>query len=425
MQVETSISPTVSRQKYTGMTIERQNWPERYFPLEEYHARWEKLSAEMEASGYDIAVVWGRTAGNFERAMEILWLTNFNSTHSGLEPDSPGSKIWQAFGYSCAIVRRGQEPILVGDEPEPLKHILAVDNYTWSRNTIETAAKVLLEQQREGRVAFVGSDCLPVKYADQFRALTPGIEYVFDDDLIRKCRLIKSPRELDCYREGGDIATSALNRLMDGLCSGKSAAEASADAAHEIVRRGGIHHRIPTNWGETMLTATERSPMYGICQEAPERGDLVWGMIYGPLHQGYWHDPGRTAVVGRKPTAAQRALLEDSYSVIEAMLDMTRPGTKVADIALEAERVKATLSKDDDYKDMGWPHQGHGNGMSWEPPFLNAELCTDEDVLKPGMVLGYETFLTRKGVGAADWEENLIVTEDGYELICKSPVFWF
>ncbi len=407
------------------MTIERQNWPERYFPMDEYHDRWERVGEEMKKRGYETAVVWGRTAGNFERALEILWLTNFNSTHSGLEPDSPDSKIWQAFGYSCAILRPGMEPILIGDEPEPSTNIIAVNDYTWSRNTIFTAAEKLLEIVKEGNVAFVGSDCLPVKYADQFRNKTPGINYIFDDDLIRACRLIKSPRELDCFREGGEITTSALNRLMDGLYSGKVAAEASADAAQEIVRRGGIHHRIPTNWGDTMMTASERSPMYGICQEAPMQGDLAWGMVYGPIHQGYWHDPSRTIVVGGKPTLEQRKLLEDSYSVLQAMLAMTKPGAKVADIALEADRFKATLDKDEDYKDLGWPHQGHGNGMSWEPPFLNAELCTDDDVLKPGMVMGYETFLTRNNVGAADWEENLIITENGYELISKTPVFWF
>jgi hypothetical protein len=34
----------------------------------------------------------------------------------------------------------------------------------------------------------------------------------------------------------------------------------------------------------------------------------VW--IYGPIFEGYWLDPGRTAICANRPTSAQKALLE-------------------------------------------------------------------------------------------------------------------
>ena len=48
-------------------------------------------------------------------------------------------------------------------------------------------------------------------------------------------------------------------------------------------------------------------------------------MVYGPIHQGYWFDPSRSLVVGGRPSAAQRSLLEDSYSLVRAAMEMARP----------------------------------------------------------------------------------------------------
>ena len=395
-----------------------------YFPLDEYHERWRRVHAKLAERGYDIAVVWGQSGGNFQRHMEILWLTNFFSNVSGQMPDSPGSRGWQANSYSCAILEPGKEPELIGDEPKPRRELLAVGEYQWAQDPVRGAADALKARGVQGPVAFVGSDCLPVKYADQLRAQTPGIDYIFDDDLIRELRMIKSPRELDCFREGGVIVTKALNRLCEGLFAGKSSAEAAADASHEVVRHGGSWHRIPTNFGETLYTATELTPLYGYNATAPRTGDLTWASVYGPIIQGYWLDPARTLVVGCKPTAEQRALLEDCYSIIQKIFDMAKPGVKIKDIAAECDRMKAALAHDDDYKDKVWPYYGHGNGMLWEPPFISQTLSGDEDVVQEGMVFGAEVFLTRKGVGHADWEENFIVNAEGAEVITTSPLFW-
>lgn len=70
--------------------------------------------------------------------------------------------------------------------------------------------------------ALVGTDFFPVKYMRQLEALTPGVEFLEDDDLIRNIRRIKSPRELDCYREAGEMTSVALNSLS-GLLAGPRA----------------------------------------------------------------------------------------------------------------------------------------------------------------------------------------------------------
>jgi Xaa-Pro aminopeptidase len=405
------------------MTIERMNYPSGYFPPEEYHARWSKVSAEMRRRNYDLAIVWGKTAGSYERAMETLWLTNFWSEHSGQEPDSA---IWNARGFCCVVLEPDREPELHADIAELRRNLVRCGEYCYSDDPIASVAKALLRRRPQGRVVLVGSDCLPVKYARQLERSTPGIEYLYDDDLIRACRRIKSARELELFREAGQMVSSALYRVCDSLYAGKSAAEAAAEGAHELTRRGGGWLRIPINFGSDAESKYfERDPMYGYPMSAPRAGDVVRTWIYGPIHQGYWIDPGRSLVCGGKPTPAQRALLMDSYAITEAVLNSVKPGVKVLDVIAAAEEVRRKVTDQDDLASAQWPYYGHGNGLMWEHPILNAQCVGPEDVYEAGMVGSGESFMTRSGVGSVGWEQNYIVTAGGTELITTTPVFWF
>ncbi|HLB06315.1 MAG TPA: M24 family metallopeptidase [Alphaproteobacteria bacterium] len=403
------------------MALERQNFPDRYFPTSEYHARWKKLEREMKRRKYELALIWGKTAGSYERALETLWLTNFFSEHSGQEPDSP---LWNARGYCCVIMAPGKEPELHTDQPDPRRDLVVCGAYHASDDPIASVAKALKKRKAKGRVAFVGYDCLPMKYGDQLRKLTPGIEYVFDDDLVRACRRIKSPRELDLFREAGQMVSSATYRLCDSLYAGKTAAEAVAEAGHELLRRGGFWHRIAVSWGSTSRYY-ERDPMYGFSQDAPPPGEIVHTALYGPIHQGYWLDPARTLVVGGKPTSAQRSLIEDSYAITQAVLDTVKHGVAVKHVVAAAEKVKRRVKTEPDRAETMWPYVGHGNGLMWEQPILAKGAYEAGARFEEGMVASGESFLTRKGVGSAAWEQNYIVTRTGIELVTTTPVFWF
>ncbi len=61
----------------------------RYFPIEEYEARWDRVHAGLAARGYEAAVVWGRGGGTYDRSADTLYLANHYSSASGQELDSP------------------------------------------------------------------------------------------------------------------------------------------------------------------------------------------------------------------------------------------------------------------------------------------------------------------------------------------------
>lgn len=207
-----------------------------YFPQEEYEARWKKLEARMAASGYEIAIIWGKTAGTFERSMETAYLTNFFSSHSGQEPDSP---LFNARAFCAVIFEPGKEPELHTNEAAGRLDLLATKDYHWHMDVIAGAAAALKARKPEGKVAWVGSDILPMKYGDQMRALLPEVEFAIEDDLVRDIRRIKSPRELDMFREGGALVTKAVTAMIETLLPGGASEGEAADAAASVLLKGG------------------------------------------------------------------------------------------------------------------------------------------------------------------------------------------
>jgi Xaa-Pro aminopeptidase len=62
----------------------------------------------------------------------------------------------------------------------------------------------------------------------------------------------------------------------------------------------------------------------------------------------------------------------------------------------------------------GFPAVGHGIGLGWEAPWLTP---TDDTILVPGMTIAVETLIGHPSVGGGFFEENGVVTDDGFEIL--------
>ena len=393
----------------------------RPFPLEEYEARWQRVHDAMAAKGYETAVVWGKTSGVYERAGDMMYLTNFFSTHSGQEPDT---ELWNGRAYSAAILQPGEVPELVTDEAEARFDIIATERFHGLYDPIKGVADALKARGVEGKVALVGSDFLPMKYWLQLERQTPGIDWVPEDDLVREVRLIKSPRELELFREAGELVTRAHTALMEALIAGKTEGEAAAAGGSILLAGGGAWHRIAISHGDTS-EYLESDPLTGFSTKAAEPGEIVHGFIYGPILKGYWLDPGRTAVCGGKPNEDQRKLVECLVGVMQQLMAEIRPGVKVKDVGLLGDKLSKESGYFNEVLKTNWPYYGHSNGCMWERPYIEPRLCTDDEIFEENMVASVEGFYTHEGVGTAVFETNYIVTADGVEEITPVPhLFW-
>ena len=393
----------------------------RPFPLEEYEDRWARTYTSMEKKGYDVAVVWGKTSGVYERAGDMLFLTNFFSTHSGQEPDTV---LWNGRAYSACIMQQGQVPELITDEAEGRFDVIATDRFQGLYDPIKGTADALKARGITGKVALVGTDFLPMKYWQQLSTQTPDIEWVGEDDLIRDVRLIKSPLEIALFREAAELVTRAETALMEALITGKTEGEAAGAAGKIILEGGGAWHRIAISHG-AFSQYLESDPVTGFSTLAPQKGDIVHGFIYGPILKGYWLDPGRAAVCGGNPTPEQKHLVETLVDVMEQLMAAIKPGVKVKTVGELGDTLSDASGYVSDVLKTNWPYYGHSNGCMWEAPYIEPRLCSDDDIFQENMVASVEAFYESEGVGTAAFETNYIVVKDGVEEITTTPhLFW-
>jgi Xaa-Pro aminopeptidase len=396
-----------------------------YFSKEEYAKRWNNTYREMGNRGYQAAVIWGRSGGTYDRCSDVLYLSNFYSTNSG-QLDLPGFSLGGAF--AALIFAKNDEPELHMDMPNYQKDLLATNKFEGHKDVIRGVADALNKRGIQGKVALVGSDFLPVKYARYLEGLTRDISWIPEDNLVQRIRRIKSARELECYRHAGKIVSQALNKLFEGLTNGKTEAEAAADAAYEVTRRGGRFHMIPVSHGDSIEYFC-RNPLAGFSEDAPKPGDLVRGWVYGPIYQGYWLCPGRTTVTIRKendesPVKQKEELVKQTAEIVERLLDKIRPGTSVLEVANLGDKLIAQAGGIKDQAADLFPLYGHGVGLFWEEPWIMCEPGREGMTFEANMVLGVEAFMGKPGIGSAGFEQNIIVHEDGNELLTTTPMTW-
>ena len=95
-----------------------------------------------------------------------------------------------------------------------------------------------------------------------------------------------------------------------------------------------------------------------------------------------------------------------------------RPGATAAEVAATGLRKQQKLGYSNDGVFSGL---GHGVGLGWDVPWLAPG---DDTVLEPGMVLCLERTIRKDGY-LGDFEETVVVTEDGCEKITDARVRWW
>jgi Xaa-Pro aminopeptidase len=242
---------------------------------------------------------------------------------------------------------------------------------------------------------------------DHLRALLPGVEWRDAAPLLWRLRARKSAAEVARLAEAGAATGRAYRAALARAAAGVSerelraafvagAVEAGADRAGFFFVHSGNGAYQPSDG-----TPTERRLAVG---------DLLW-MDAGAVCRGYWADYTRMAAVGQA-TPEQRRRYELVFRASRAVLSAVRPGVPVAELArLCAEHLASAGEA------LGTASRiGHGIGLDLtEPPSLNE---SDPTRLEPGMALAIEPTIVAPS-GRFVVEENLVVTEDGFELLSE------
>jgi Xaa-Pro aminopeptidase len=212
--------------------------------------------------------------------------------------------------------------------------------------------------------------------------------------------------------------------LMNGVVAGATESEAVAPAVEHLERSGAVLLDAacasgPVAHEYTWARLPSRDPVREL---AP--GELFHVDFYGS-YGGYYWDFSRTRVVGDEPSADQAILMDAVSGVVEHVCSGVKPGVS-AKTLFEAGREwladHAGLRRLEQHGTIaGLTYFGHGLGVGWEGPWLNAN---EEAVIEEGDVVSVEHFLSRQDIGGVMLEQNGIVTRNGFEQLTRCPHAW-
>jgi Xaa-Pro aminopeptidase len=391
---------------------DRLPWMNLPFPVEEYHARLQRLRGLTVRDAWDCVVVVGNTV---ERA-NIRYLTNFEDFYGGEsvlvvpadgapafatnaimhgEPMHSGIQDCWVEDVRCAAATRTLSG--AGDTMSLLDHL---DDVVMERGAANGAI---------GVVGDLGADRLIQHLAGRFPRARVGAAA----GLLAEMRAIKSAREVELMRKACHLADLAMQAAMEAVRPGVSEFELAAEANYAMFKAGAEH--------PAFSIAVVAGPRSGFKHMAPtgyrvREGDIVY-IDVGGRYMGYCSDGSRQRVCGA-PSQEQRRFMETQIAIVETVMGAARPGAVIADLA----GIGHAIAQDAGYEEYLY-FRGHGIGCGVQdlPAFTPANRAT----LEENMVFAFEPMLVRKEFGTACWEDVWWVTARGVERLNHCQIRWW
>lgn len=245
----------------------------------------------------------------------------------------------------------------------------------------------------------------PVPLRRQLADLLPGTAFTDASGWLAGIRAIKLPGEVDLVERAARIVEHAMLTAIAEAAVGMTEAEIARIVGRELVAADFEPRFLVVTSGERSALADAYATDRVL---AP--GDLLRFDI-GGMHQGYWADLGRTAVVG-EPTPRQAAFYRAILAGEDAQFALAKPGVPAQDVFTRAIEATEAAGLPAPYRRQ---HCGHGIGLEvYEAPIIRPDSPT---LLEPGMTFCFETPYYELGWGGMMIEDALVVTETGVRLL--------
>ena len=244
---------------------------------------------------------------------------------------------------------------------------------------------------------------------------------------------IRTPTEITNIRRSGEILTAVLDMLVEAAKPGVSTLELDQLAVKETKRLGGEpaflgYQGFPAH----LCVSVNNEIVHAIPTDKKlKQGDLV-GIDYGVSYKGMITDAARTISLG-KPSRDGEKLLAGCYEAMQAAIETVKDGARVGDVSAVIEEKLNHYGLKVIYSLTG---HGVGHELHEDPVIANYGQAGTGETLKAGMTIAVEpiasvgthdlyladdgwTYMTRDNSLAAQFENTLLVTKDGCELIAS------
>ena len=245
---------------------------------------------------------------------------------------------------------------------------------------------------------------------------------------------IKTQTEINDMRKSGSILASVLDEVEKYLKPGVTTDELNLVAAKKLKKLGGQpaflgYYGFPA----VICISVNEEVVHGIPgKRIIKNGDIV-SLDFGVKYNGMITDAARTVLVGGGINKAKMQLIAGTLESLDAGISKVKAGARVGDLS------SAIQSVLDEYgygivRDL----VGHGVGheLHEDPNIPNYGKASTGPVLEAGMTIAIEpmatqgsykvytaddgwTILTQDGSMAAHFEDTILVTDDGFEILTR------
>ena len=246
---------------------------------------------------------------------------------------------------------------------------------------------------------------------------------------------IKSKKEIELMREAGKMLEEVHNKLADFVKPGISTLEIDQFGEKAIRDLGCVPNFLNYNgYPASICVSVNDEVVHGIPRKDQilQDGDIV-SLDAGLIHEGYHSDAARTHAVGNASEEAKRLIEVTKQSFFKG-IKLAVPGNHLFDIS-EAIQKYVESNGYSVVRDL----VGHGIGthLHEDPQIPNFKQRRKGMKLRPGMTLAIEpmvnegsydvvwldddwTVVTEDGSLAAHYENTIVITEDGCEILTLS-----
>ncbi len=357
--------------------------------LPDFQGRCDRLRARISSVGLDALLVTNET--------NVRYLTGFTGDSSYLLLDNAGQTILSDPRYEEQL--REECPGFCCELRTPADSIL------------DFAAGVIATSGYQS----VGIEATQMTIA-QWNALRgQGLELVETSGLVESLRAIKDEYEIGLIRKAVDIAERVFQSILPRLRA-KWTEKRIANEIDGLIRElGGSGCSFP------VIAATDAGAAkpHAVPTDA-EIGQATHLLLdWGATFQGYRSDLTRVLLTSRIPAEISRGY-EAVLSAQEAAIAEIRPGVAVGDIDAAARKELQCFGVADRFTHG----LGHSIGLDiHEEPMLRQSSAANlsDSKLAAGMVVTVEPGVYYPGVGGIRIEDDVLVTQDGCEVLSRLP----
>ncbi len=240
--------------------------------------------------------------------------------------------------------------------------------------------------------------------AGAFKVLEDGLpdaELVNADLFMDRIRAIRSPLEIQQYKELWAMSKAAMERFVTHLEPGMTEKEASMESVRYIHEHGARDYLIFLNGNVPGDRIVELEDILAyhmeICNESGHYNELTVTLAF------------------RDPTPDELKLMETELEVYEKIQKAAKPGVMMADLFEMFEQ--ALVDAGFDIKDDPLHHyEFHGQGLDWIewPTFAPNDPDRNQFPLEEGMVLNYHPAANiKQNVRKTGINDQILITKDG------------